>query len=118
MKLFADHHAGRTTGAGQLDQAANLGLGYVLDTATWRASEGWGETMGLAPGQIDYLNREAVAFAEKVVEAAFEAAPAIMLADPELCRRARDVKAFEYMEGTTNIQTLNAYRSYTAGVGK
>lgn len=54
---------------GFLDQAANLGLGYVLDIATWRASEGWGETMGLAPGQIDYLNREAVAFAESLRDA-------------------------------------------------
>lgn len=68
--------------------------------------------------EISRVKMQAVAFAEKVVEAAFESAPAIMLADPELCRRARDVKAFEYMEGTTNIQTLNAYRSYTAGVGK
>jgi homocysteine S-methyltransferase len=54
---------------GFLDQAASLNLGFVLDTATWRASEGWGETMGLAPGEIDRVNREAVAFAQSLREA-------------------------------------------------
>lgn len=68
--------------------------------------------------EISRVKMLAVAFAEKVVEAAFDQAPATMLADPELCRRARDAMAFEYMEGTTNIQALNAYRSYTAGVGQ
>ncbi|NEY89019.1 homocysteine S-methyltransferase family protein [Rhodobacteraceae bacterium KMS-5] len=54
---------------GFLDQAARLDLGFVLDTATWRASEGWGETMGLQPGEIDRLNREAVAFAQSLRDA-------------------------------------------------
>lgn len=49
---------------GVLDQAAALDMGFVLDTATWRASEGWGEVMGLAPGAIDRANRAAVAFAQ------------------------------------------------------
>lgn len=68
--------------------------------------------------EISRVKMQAVAFAENVVDIAFQQAPAAMLADPELCRRARDVKAFEYMEGTTHIHMLNAYRSYTAGVGK
>lgn len=54
---------------GFLDQATSLNLGFVLDTATWRASEGWGEAMGLPPGEIDRINREAVAFAESLREA-------------------------------------------------
>lgn len=54
---------------GFLDQAAQLGLGFVIDTPTWRASEGWGEVMGLQPGEIDRINREAVAFVESVRDA-------------------------------------------------
>lgn len=48
---------------GFLDQAAALNLGFVLDTVTWRASGGWGEVMNLPPGEIDRINRAAVAFA-------------------------------------------------------
>jgi len=50
------------------DTAAALGLGFVLDTATWRASEGWGEVMGLAPPEIDRINRAAVAFARMLAD--------------------------------------------------
>ena len=45
---------------GFLDEAAAQGTGFVLDTATWRASAGWGQTMGLAPEVIDGANRKAV----------------------------------------------------------
>lgn len=54
---------------GFLDQAALLHMGFVLDTATWRASEGWGEVMGLSPGDIDRINREAVIFAQTLRDA-------------------------------------------------
>jgi diaminopimelate decarboxylase len=67
---------------------------------------------------IGRVKMQAVAFADRVVETAFANAPAEVLADPCLTRRCRDAKAFEYMEGTTHIQLLNAYRSYTAGVAK
>ena len=51
---------------GFLDRAAQLRTGFVLDTATWRASVGWGERMGLAPGEIDAANQRAVAFAQEL----------------------------------------------------
>ncbi|MGL4281373.1 MAG: homocysteine S-methyltransferase family protein, partial [Albidovulum sp.] len=54
---------------GFLDQAAALDLGFVLDTVTWRASMGWGEVMHLPPGEIDRINRAAVAFAQGLREA-------------------------------------------------
>ncbi len=50
---------------GFLERAAALGTGFVLDTATWRASAGWGEVMGLSADEIDAANREAVAFARE-----------------------------------------------------
>ena len=44
-----------------LDEAATQNAGFVLDTATWRASAGWGQVMGLEADQIDAVNRAAVA---------------------------------------------------------
>ncbi len=49
---------------GFLEEAEALGMGFVLDTVTWRASAGWGARMGWSAADIDAVNREAVAFAE------------------------------------------------------
>ena len=49
---------------GFLDEAAGLGMGFVLDTVTWRASAGWGARMGWSGEDIDAVNREAVDFAQ------------------------------------------------------
>ena len=49
---------------GFLDEAARQEAGFVLDTATWRASAGWGLIMGLDADRIDQINREAVAFVQ------------------------------------------------------
>lgn len=49
-----------------LDEAAAQRAGFLLDTPTWRASAGWGKVMGLAPEQIDAINREAVALVQKL----------------------------------------------------
>ena len=45
---------------GFLDEAAAQKAGFVLDSATWRASAGWGQVMGLDADQIDDINRAAV----------------------------------------------------------
>jgi diaminopimelate decarboxylase len=68
--------------------------------------------------EISAIKLQAVAFADRVVERVYDAGSVLLLSDQILRRRCRDLKAFEYMEGTTNIHTLNAYRSYTAGVAK
>ena len=49
---------------GFLDTAATLGLAFVLDTVTWRASAGWGARMDWNAKDIDAVNREAVDFAK------------------------------------------------------
>ena len=54
---------------GILDLAAELGARTLLDTATWRASHGWGRAMGLDDAAIDRSNREAVAFALRMRDA-------------------------------------------------
>jgi S-methylmethionine-dependent homocysteine/selenocysteine methylase len=44
-----------------LDLARRSGTGCLLETATWRASSDWAEPLGLSLGEMDRLNRDAVA---------------------------------------------------------
>jgi homocysteine S-methyltransferase len=43
--------------------ALRHGMGFILDTPTWRASPDWGMKMGLSGNDIDRINREAVRLA-------------------------------------------------------
>ena len=67
---------------------------------------------------ISLIKMQAVAFADAVVERVYDTAPAALLANETLRRRCRDAKAFEYMEGTSNIHALGAFRSYVAGMAQ
>ncbi|AHD09784.1 acyl-CoA dehydrogenase family protein [Phaeobacter gallaeciensis] len=67
---------------------------------------------------ISRVKMQAVSFVDEVVRRITDQDPMRFLCDAELRRRCRDVKAFEYMEGTSNIHLLNAYRSYAAGVSQ
>lgn len=49
--------------AGYADAAARLGMGFGLDTVTWRASHGWGAQMGIDAAGMEAVNRAAVALA-------------------------------------------------------
>jgi homocysteine S-methyltransferase len=49
-----------------LDEAAAQKAGFVLDTVTWRASQGWGQVMGLETAAIDRANNEAVALVKSL----------------------------------------------------
>lgn len=51
---------------GYLSLARENGTGFVLDTATWRAGQVWGERMGLDHAAIDQANTRAVAFARSL----------------------------------------------------
>jgi homocysteine S-methyltransferase len=46
-----------------LEVAKSRGLGFVLDTATWRANPDWAVKLGIGPAELDALNRDAVSFA-------------------------------------------------------
>ncbi|MDW6093393.1 acyl-CoA dehydrogenase family protein [Vibrio rhizosphaerae] len=63
------------------------------------------------------LKRQATRFAEQVALLLPHHLPEQWLTDAALQKRYRDAFAFEYMEGTTNIHRLNAFRSYTASLG-
>ena len=42
--------------------AAGYGLGYVLETPSWRSNPDWGTALGYTREQLDDLDREGVAF--------------------------------------------------------
>ena len=46
--------------------AREEGVGFVLDTATWRANPDWGERLGYSPGALDDANRRAVELASEL----------------------------------------------------
>ncbi len=57
---------------GQL--AGRSGLGFILDTVTWRASPRWGELMGYDEERLEDINRRAV---ELAVELRDELVPSV-----------------------------------------
>jgi homocysteine S-methyltransferase len=55
--------------------AAEYGLGYVLETPTWRSNPDWGTSLGYTPDRLDALDRDGVAFLADI--RASTAAPAM-----------------------------------------
>jgi len=46
--------------------ATRLGVGFILDTATWRANPDWTDRLGYGPDDFERVNRASVRLAEKV----------------------------------------------------
>jgi homocysteine S-methyltransferase len=46
--------------------AAEHGLGYVLETPTWRSNPDWGTSLGYSQQELDALDRAAVAFVASI----------------------------------------------------
>ena len=44
-----------------VELAADRGLGFVLESPTWRASARWAEELGISAEELDALNRKAIA---------------------------------------------------------
>jgi homocysteine S-methyltransferase len=53
---------------GFIDLAALHGVGFTLDTPTWRASHNWGERLGRSDAEIAECNRAAVEFGRRLRE--------------------------------------------------
>jgi S-methylmethionine-dependent homocysteine/selenocysteine methylase len=51
-----------------LDTARELGLPFVLDTATWRANPDWGAQLGYDLDALAAVNRDAVQFARELAD--------------------------------------------------
>jgi homocysteine S-methyltransferase len=56
-----------------LDVAAEHGTGFVVDTATWRASSDWGARLGYDPRSLAAANEAATAFARDLANGADDA---------------------------------------------
>jgi homocysteine S-methyltransferase len=46
--------------------ARDRGVGFVLESPTWRASPGWAAKLGYTSAQLDVLNRKAIALMEEL----------------------------------------------------
>ena len=46
-----------------IEIARRHGLGFTLDTPTWRASADWGAKLGYGVAELDEINRFAISFA-------------------------------------------------------
>lgn len=53
---------------GFLELARKYEVGFTLDTPTWRASENWGARLGVSPGRLADVNREAAEFGQGLRE--------------------------------------------------
>src|SRR6185295_366563 len=53
-----------------IELARERGLGFVLETPTWRASQRWAAELGYSAEQLDGLNRKAIALMEELRDAA------------------------------------------------
>lgn len=62
---------------GYLDIARQNGVGFTLDTPTWRASSDWGKQLGYSSSRLAEANRRSVGLAEEIREAGETAATPI-----------------------------------------
>jgi S-methylmethionine-dependent homocysteine/selenocysteine methylase len=53
-----------------LELAASEGVGFVLESPTWRASPRWAAELGISAKELDDLNRKAIALMEELRDAA------------------------------------------------
>src|SRR6476661_5293436 len=61
-----------------LELARERGLGFVLESPTWRASPRWGSELGYSADQLDGLNRKAIALMEELRDAEGGDAPIVI----------------------------------------
>jgi homocysteine S-methyltransferase len=61
-----------------LDIAASHGLGFVIETPTWRANADWGAQLGHDAAHLDRVNRDAVQFAMATRAERASAAPIVV----------------------------------------
>ncbi len=61
------------------DLAAASGLGFVLESPTWRANRDWGRELGYGAGQVAGFNHRAIELMNRVRERYRETIPAIVI---------------------------------------
>jgi S-methylmethionine-dependent homocysteine/selenocysteine methylase len=58
--------------------AREHGVGFVLESPTWRASPRWAAELGYADDELDRLNRKAIALMEEIRDEAYSGAPVVI----------------------------------------
>jgi S-methylmethionine-dependent homocysteine/selenocysteine methylase len=58
--------------------AREQGVGFVLESPTWRASARWGGEIGYTTGQLDEMNRKAITLMEQIREQGSSDAPVVI----------------------------------------
>ena len=48
------------------DIARDAGTGFIFESATWRASQDWGDRLGYSPEELDRINRDAITLMREV----------------------------------------------------
>jgi S-methylmethionine-dependent homocysteine/selenocysteine methylase len=79
--LLADEHGSeelRRYYAPYVALARDEGLGFVLESPTWRASPRWAAELGYTEEQLDALNRKAIALMEELRDEAQSGAPFVI----------------------------------------
>jgi homocysteine S-methyltransferase len=61
-----------------LELAREYGVGFVLDTATWRANPDWAAQLGYSPEALDEANRRAVTLARELRDAYADVDPIVI----------------------------------------
>lgn len=59
--------------------AAEHGVGFVLESPTWRASPRWATELGYSPSELELLNRRAIALMEEIRDAQGPASPPVVI---------------------------------------
>ena len=52
--------------AGYAELASELGVGFVLESPTWRASPAWAARLGYSASELEQLNRRAISLMEEI----------------------------------------------------
>jgi S-methylmethionine-dependent homocysteine/selenocysteine methylase len=62
-----------------VELARERGIGFVLESPTWRASPRWARELGYSPDQLDRLNRSAIALLDEIRDEQDESGPPIVI---------------------------------------
>jgi homocysteine S-methyltransferase len=94
--------------------AREQGVGFVLESPTWRANSDWAAKIGYSPSELDRLNRKAIALMEEVRDTSLAGTVAVISAcvgpqddgyDPSLKLSAKQAQHYHATEIGTFADT-------------
>jgi homocysteine S-methyltransferase len=72
--------------------ARERGVGFVLESPTWRASPRWAAELGYDPEQLDRLNRKAIALLEELRDEHEAGGPPIVISSMASSKRTSSTR--------------------------